>query len=61
MAVKVTLRKKPISGKRHNLYLDIYPAVINSESGEKTRREFLGLYVIDNTRNPLSPYIIKLN
>lgn len=53
MTVKVTLRKKPISGKRHSLYLDFYPAVINSESGEKTRREFLGLYVFDNTRNPL--------
>ena len=53
MAVKVTLRKKPISGKRHSLYLDFYPAVINSENGVKTRREFLGLYIFDNTRNPL--------
>lgn len=53
MAVKVTLRKKPISGKRHSLYLDFYPAVNNSEKGVKTRREFLGLYVFDNTRNPL--------
>lgn len=53
MAVKVTLRKKPISGKRHSLYLDFYPAVINSENGELTRREFLGMYIFDNTRNPL--------
>jgi integrase len=53
MAVKVTLRKKPISGKRHSLYLDFYPAVMNSENGKKTRREFLGLYVFDSTRNPL--------
>jgi hypothetical protein len=35
------------------LYLDFYPAVINSENGVKTRREFLDLYVFDNTRNPL--------
>lgn len=53
MAVKVTLRKKPISGKRHSLYLDFYPAVINPENGELTRREFLGMYIFDNTRNPL--------
>jgi integrase len=53
MAVKVSLRKKSISGKRHSLYLDFYPAVVNAENGEKTRREFLGLYIFDNTRNPL--------
>ena len=53
MAVKVTLRKKPISGKRHSLYLDFYPAVNNHENGELTRREFLGLYIFDNTRNLL--------
>lgn len=53
MAVKVTLRKKPISGKRHSLYLDFYPAVANPETGEVSRREFLGMYVFDNTRNPL--------
>lgn len=53
MAVKVTLRKKPISGKRHSLYLDFYPAVNNHENGKLTRREFLGLYIFDNTRNPL--------
>ncbi len=53
MAVKVALRKKPISGKRHSLYLDFYPAVINPESGELTRREFLGMYIFDNARNPL--------
>jgi integrase len=53
MSVKVTLRKKPISGKRHSLYLDFYPAVNNSENGEQTRREFLGMYIYDNARNPL--------
>jgi hypothetical protein len=31
-AVKVTVRKKPISGKRHSLYLNFHPAVMNSEN-----------------------------
>lgn len=53
MAVKVTLRKRPISDKRHSLYLDFYPAIINSETGEESRRESLGMYIFDNTRSPL--------
>ncbi len=53
MAVKVTLRKKPISGKRHSLYLDFYPPVENTETGKFSRREVLGMYIFDNTRNPL--------
>jgi hypothetical protein len=32
IAVKVTVRKKPISGKRHSLYLNFHPAVMNSEN-----------------------------
>jgi hypothetical protein len=52
MAVNVSLCKKPISGKRYSLYLDFYPVVVNSENGEKIRR-ILGLYVFNNTRNPL--------
>jgi integrase len=53
MAVKVTLRKKPISGKRHSLYLDFYPPIENAETGKFSRREVLGMYIFDNTRNPL--------
>ena len=45
MAIKVTLRQKPISKGRSSLYLDFYPAVLNSETGELTRREFLKMYV----------------
>jgi hypothetical protein len=45
MAIKVTLRQKPISKGRSSLYLDFYPAVFNSETGELTRREFLKMYV----------------
>lgn len=45
MAIKVKLRQKPISGKRHSLYLDFYPAIKHPETGESTRREFLRMYV----------------
>ena len=41
MAIKVTLRQKPISKGRSSLYLDFYPAVLDSETGKLTRREFL--------------------
>ena len=44
--VKVTLRKKKISGGRVSLYLDFYPAVPDPKgTGKLTRREFLGIYL----------------
>lgn len=45
MAIKVSLRMKPISGNRQTLYLDFYPAVIDPKTGKQTRREFLNTYV----------------
>jgi integrase len=45
MATKVKLRQKAISGKRQSLYLDFYPPIPHPETGEPTRREFLGLYL----------------
>lgn len=45
MITKVTLRQKPISKGRKSLYLDFYPAIILPETGNKTRREFLRLYI----------------
>ena len=51
MAVKVTLREKPISKNRKSLYLDFYPAVYNHKKGKETRREFLGMYVYDKPKN----------
>ncbi len=47
MATKVTLRHKHISGNRQSLYLDFYPPIINPETGELTRREFLNLFVFN--------------
>lgn len=53
MAIKVTLREKAISKGRKSLYLDFYPAIPHPETGEPTRREFLGMYVIDKAKNPI--------
>lgn len=50
MAIKVKLRAKKISGNRESLYLDFYPAIPHPETGEPTRREFLGLYINSETR-----------
>lgn len=50
MAIKVKLRAKEISGNRKSLYLDFYPAIPHPETGEPTRREFLGLYINSETR-----------
>jgi integrase len=49
MAIKVKLRQKKISGNRQSLYLDFYPPVLNPETGELTRREFLGMYIFSET------------
>ncbi len=53
MATKVTLRQKPISGSRHSLYLDFYPPIPHPETGEPTRREFLGMYLLDKPKNAI--------
>lgn len=53
MAIKVKLRQKPISGNRQSLYLDFYPPIPHPKTGKPTRREFLGLYLFDKTKNPI--------
>ena len=53
MAIKVTLRQKPISKGRKSLYLDFYPPITIAGSDKTTRREFLGFYILDNPKNPL--------
>jgi hypothetical protein len=52
MATKVKLRQKAISGNRQSLYLDFYPAIPHPETGLSTRREFLGLYLLDKPKSP---------
>jgi len=53
MSIKVKLRQKAISGNRQSLYLDFYPAIPHPETGEPTRREFLGMYLFDKAKNPI--------
>ena len=53
MAIKVTLRQKPISKGRKSLYLDFYPPIRVTGSDKKTRREFLGLYIYDKPKKPI--------
>lgn len=53
MATKVKLRTKAISGNRQSLYLDFYPPIPHPETGEPTRRQFLGLYLLDKPKNPV--------
>lgn len=53
-SIKVTLRYDwSKDGKRQNLYLDIYPATIDPETGKTTRRKVLGKAVepLLNKRN----------
>ncbi|WP_127845406.1 tyrosine-type recombinase/integrase [Psychroflexus aestuariivivens] len=50
MAIKVTLREKPISKDRLSLYLDFYPAIINNK-GKETRREFLKMHIFKKPKN----------
>jgi len=53
MGIKVKLREKTISGNRQSLYLDFYPPIPHPETGEPTRREFLGMYLFDKAKSPI--------
>ena len=59
MAIKIKLRQKAISGNRHALYLDFYPAIINTETGKETRREFLNMYLFNEIEYSKQKYIDK--
>ncbi|MFV0216789.1 site-specific integrase [Empedobacter falsenii] len=51
MAIKVTLRKKPLKNGKLSLYLDFYPSIIRN--GKSTRREFLGLSIYENPKGQI--------
>jgi len=53
MAIKVFLREKRISKGRKSLYLDFYPPIPSKKTGKLTRREFLGLYTLDKTKDAI--------
>ncbi len=61
MAIKVKLRQKPISGNRHSLYLDFYPAIPDPKTGEPTRRQFLGFYILDKPKTAVDKLHNKEN
>ncbi len=52
MAIKVTVRQKAITKGRHSLFLDFYPPITDPETGKETRREFLGIYILDKPKTP---------
>jgi integrase len=54
--IKVKLRQRPITDNRQALYLDFYPAIIDPDSGDKTRREFLNLYLFDEIEHEIQNY-----
>ena len=43
---KVTLRKREYPSGKIALYLDFYPAIRNPRTMEMSRREYLGIYLI---------------
>ncbi len=53
MSTKIKLREKAISGNRQSLYLDFYPPIPHPETGEPTRRQFLGMYLHDKPKTPV--------
>jgi len=62
MAIKVKLREKKIKGNQKSLYLDFYPSIINPATGNKTRRQFLNLYIyapISSKKKVLKNGIVK--
>lgn len=61
MATKVSLRHKKISKGRKSLYLDFYPPIPHPETGEPTRREFLGLYIYEKPKTPIDKQHNKEN
>lgn len=52
-ATKVFLREKKISKGRKSLYLDFYPAIPHPATGVPTRREFLGLYLLEKPKTEI--------
>ena len=59
MAIKIKLRQKAISGNRHALYLDFYPAIPHPKTGKETRREFLNMYLLNEFEYSKQKYIDK--
>ena len=44
--INVTLRKRTLPSGKITLYLDFFPPIYNVKTGEFSRREYLGLYLV---------------
>ncbi len=54
MATKVKLLKRALKGgNRHSLYLDFYPPIEHPKTGKPTRREYLGIHLLDKPKTAL--------
>ena len=49
-AIKVTLRKRSLENNKVSLYLDFYPPIVDPQSGQKKRRDYLGLHIFANPK-----------
>ena len=54
ICTKVTLRQRPIRNGRISLYLDYYPAIRHPQTMNLTRREYLGIYLIEKLWNDVT-------
>lgn len=50
-ATKVTLRKRELPSGKITLYLDFWPPVKNPRTGEQSRREYLGIYLVKKPKD----------
>jgi integrase len=50
-AIKVTLRKRPLENSKISLYLDFYPPIQDPSTGNKKRRDYLGIHIFANPKN----------
>lgn len=48
--IKVTLRKRPLEKNKVSLYLDFYPPIVDPQSGQKKRRDYLGFHIFANPK-----------
>jgi hypothetical protein len=50
---KITLREKQLTNGRISLYLDYYPPITHPNTGKKSRREFLKLYIFERPKGTI--------
>lgn len=49
--MKVSLRKRQLRNNRTRLYFDYYPPLLNPQTGKKSRKEILKLYIYDKPKS----------